>query len=283
MKAELQAMTAKNPSASTGVGGLAIKNENQRLIDSYRYLVSYKTYKFKVQNDIDNWLLFKDHKDCDKALCAAEIIFGPDDGVLYLYVAAKYGLVLSALGLDKLKAPTEKDEQEFKAYFSVRSWKKGELEPYLKALPMLPAIGLPMPFTRMNHAGIVNPVNANVLSNGIISFYTPMDAMSDSHKEQTTFHEIAHNYGSNFGIDHSKEWLEVTGWEQEGGKFVNKRTEEFVTRYASTNFFEDFAESFTYYRYYPARLKAKSPRRYDFLKNKVFSGKEYLEETDCSK
>lgn len=280
MKAEILALTAANPTGKSGVGGLAIKDEDPRLIEAYRYLTSYKTYQFKVQMEIDNWLIFKDLK-CDKALCGAEEVFGPEDGVMYLYVAAKYGLVLSALGFDKLKPPTEKDQTEFDAYFKVRSWKKGELEPYLRALPMLPSLGLPLPYTRMNHAGITNPVNANVLSNGIIQFYSPMDKMSDSDKEHTTYHEIAHNYGTYYGIDSSAEWLKVSGWKEVNKKFINERPEEFVTRYAASNFFEDFAESFTYYRYYPQTLKEKSPTRYEFLKNKIFSGKEFTSEAAC--
>ncbi|KYG64702.1 hypothetical protein AZI86_10855 [Bdellovibrio bacteriovorus] len=279
MKAEILAVSHSGAKSSLGVGGLAIKDENAKLIEAYRYLVTYKSYKFKPEQDIDFWTKFKDLK-CDKALCAAEAVFGSEDGVLYLYVAMKYKIILSHLGFDRLKAPTPKDQDEFDAYFKVRPWSKAELGPYLNALTMLPAIQLPT-YVRMNHSGILNPVNPNVLSNGIIQFYKPMDAMSDSHKEHTTFHEIAHNYGTFYGLDSSQEWLKASGWVEKEKHFINERPQEFVTDYASKDFFEDFAESFTYYRYYPQVLKLKSPLRYEYFKKTLYKGQEFLSVSDC--
>lgn len=279
MKAELNALSFAESKVNAAVGGLLIKDENPKLIEAYRYLVSYKTYQFKPDVDIDFWHLFKDLK-CEKALCAAQTVFGPQDGILFLYVAVKYKIVLSSLGLDRLKPPKAEDQKEFDAYFKVRPWKKGELVPYLNALPMLPGIPLPT-YVRMNHAGMVNPMNANVLSNGIIHFYTPMDAMTDSHKEHTAFHEVAHNYGTFYGLDSSKEWLAASGWERKEKTYTNVRPQEFVNKYAAKDFIEDFAESFTYYRYYPQILKTKSPTRYEYFKKNLYLGHEFLSLSEC--
>jgi hypothetical protein len=127
----------------------------------------------------------------------------------------------------------------------------------------------------------MNPVNPNVLSNGTIQYYASMDMMSDSEKEQTTFHEIGHNYGLYYGVDRSKEWLLASNWIVKNGKFVNARPEEFVSEYASKDFFEDFAESFMYYRYYPHALKNKSPARYEYLRAKIYGGQEFLNPAYC--
>lgn len=279
MRAEILAVSAQDPHAGDGVGGLRLQNENRRLIEAYKYLTSHKTYRFMLDQPIDNWHLFKDLK-CDKALCAAEAVFGPEDGVLYLYIAMKYKVVLSSLGFDRLKLPAGADPKEFAAYFTVRPWKKAELKPYLEALTMLPAVEMPR-YIRMTHSGIVNPMNPNILSNGTIQFYSTIDSLSDSHKEHTTFHEIAHSYGTFLGFDSSKEWLKASGWQAQGKNLVNVRPHEFVTAYASQDIFEDFAESFTYYRYYPQVLKQKSPLRYEYLKKHVYKGKEYLYASDC--
>lgn len=283
MKVELEALThQEGAKEKMAVGGPVLRDEHPRLLEAYRYLVTYKKYemgKYKIDDVIDFWNLFEKSK-CDKALCAAQTVFGEEEGLLQLYVAAKYGVVLSHLGFDRLKPPAAADQKEFDAYFKVRPWKREELGPYLQALTMLPE-GLQLPFTRMTHAGIVNPVNANVLSNGVIQFYSSIDSLSDSQKEQTTFHELAHNYGSAFGLDTSKEWWDAAGWVQEGETFKNIRPEEFITAYAKGNFFEDFAESVTYYRYYPHKLKAKSPARYEYIKKTLFAGKEFLSEEHC--
>ncbi|MFN7824887.1 MAG: hypothetical protein ACK5P6_05960, partial [Pseudobdellovibrionaceae bacterium] len=46
---------------------------------------------------------------------------------------------------------------------------------------------------------------------------------------------------------------------------------------------EDFAETFSAYRYNPRQLKKVSPKRYEFMKNKVFGGIEYTNDASCSR
>jgi hypothetical protein len=75
--------------------------------------------------------------------------------------------------------------------------------------------------------------------------------------------------------------MAASGWEEKDDSFINTRPQEFVSRYAAKDFFEDFAESFTYYRYYPQTLKAKSPLRYEYLKKVVYGGREYLNNETC--
>lgn len=281
MRAELSEASKAPPLKSSGVGGASIRNENARLLDAYRLLVSHKDYQFRPVQDLDLWHLFK-NGSCEKALCAAETVFGPEAGLVYLYLAWKYGLVASHLGLDRLRPPTPADQTKFDAYFSVRPWRLEEMLPYLKALPMLPTTVRPLPWTRFHQAGIVNPLNPDILSNGIIVFYSPMAALPENHIEHTVFHEIGHVVGHVTGLDASKAWLEASGWRIEGSSVKNPRPEAFPSRYAMKDVFEDFAESFVFYRYNPDRLRERSPERYGFMKQFVFGGKEFLDSSECS-
>jgi hypothetical protein len=281
MEAFLQKLSQEEPRLSTGVGGLGLKNENQALVNAYRALTSYKDYQFHPVQDIDYWKLFKDGA-CGKALCAAEKVFGEDRGRLYLYTLARYGINLSHLGFDRLKAPSPDKEQEFQAYFHVAEWEWSELPAHLRAISMLPDSLLPLGNTRMTYAGINNPLKPTIYSNGVIQFYAKSLELSESQKEQTTYHEIGHVVALvHGGLDDSKEWLAASGWEESNGSFANEKKEKPASVYASINPAEDFAETFTYYRYYPALLKARSPSRYEYMKKAVYSGEEFLSDSDC--
>jgi hypothetical protein len=61
----------------------------------------------------------------------------------------------------------------------------------------------------------------------------------------------------------------------------NDDQESFVSRYAQTNPLEDIAESITAYRFNPEKLKEISPQRYNYIKEKVFLGVEYLTDSSC--
>jgi len=279
--AELQAATLADPTASTGVGGLKIQNENPSLIWAYRELVSYKNFDFSYKTDVDFWAVFKDDT-CDKALCAAQTIFGNERGVLFLYLAWKYGIVASELGFDRLAPPTPADQTKFDAYYTVQAWTPESIAPFLTALPQLPAAQMPiLGGWRFTRAGIVDPMNANVLSNALIQVYSPLESETPAHQEQTMFHELGHAVGA-ASLDHTPEWIAASGWALVDGKVINNKPDEFISEYAKKDLFEDFAESFVYYRYAPELLIKKSPARYDYLKKFVFGNREYRSQADCA-
>jgi len=284
MLKKLQDLSLESPQKNYGVGGLFIHAENAVLIDAYRKLVTYKDTKIRPLNDIDFYSRFKEGS-CDKALCAAQTIFGNEMGIAYLYYAAVYGINLSSLGYDRLKLPDPNYALEFKAWYTVRPWKNlEEMAPMLKAIVNLPKNIIPMTNTRMLHSGIVNPVKSSILANGLITFYEPFDKLRDDEKETITYHELGHTVGTEGHLDISDEWLEAAGWQVQGNQVINLRPEEFLSDYAAykSDCFEDFAETFMYYRYYPQVLLEKSPRRYEYMKKYVYDGLEYLAERACA-
>jgi hypothetical protein len=113
-----------------------------------------------------------------------------------------------------------------------------------------PAAGRFMPVVR--HISVY-PVSGGAL--------TPPDIFD------TLTHEIGHNVHYNMRIDNlalADEWENL--YHQDAG---------FVSPYARTNEFEDFAESYRTYVLEPESLFLSSPVKYEFIRAEVFGGYEY--------
>ncbi|MDD4975003.1 MAG: zinc-dependent peptidase [Bacteriovorax sp.] len=133
-------------------------------------------------------------------------------------------------------------------------------------------------------------------SEGDISFLDTGFSGEQSWGPLVAVHELTHHldFSSSdkltLGISESPEFLKLSGWKSttnyETDKKSGKKTAEtewehaldkkFVRDYAGSEPAEDLAESTAYYVYFPNKLKALDPEKYDFIKNKIFDGKEYL-------
>ena len=54
-----------------------------------------------------------------------------------------------------------------------------------------------------------------------------------------------------------------------------------VSTYGTRNPSEDFAESIVAYRYNPKPMKDSCPDKYNYIKDIIFDGIEYLDESGC--
>jgi len=92
----------------------------------------------------------------------------------------------------------------------------------------------------------------------------------------------AYNDGSNrvYLNDPSVEFYNIS-WEREDKLLGGATKYDFVSGYAMSDPFEDFAESYAYYVLHGNAFRKltlhndKLAQKYDFLKNKVFNGMEY--------
>jgi hypothetical protein len=85
----------------------------------------------------------------------------------------------------------------------------------------------------------------------------------------TLTHEVGHNVHINLFKQYPnlcQEWQNL--YQQEG--------KGFVSQYATTRWEEDFAESYKTYVRDPEWLNIVNPEKYDFLKENVFSGREFV-------
>ena len=97
-------------------------------------------------------------------------------------------------------------------------------------------------------------------------------------------HEKAHMVWHHVFSDSIRdEWAKVGGWylldENDPESWVTSKTTEFVTQYAHDhNPNEDMAESMAYYIIDDAALKARAPKKYEFLEKYVFNSTKYVNE-----
>jgi hypothetical protein len=91
----------------------------------------------------------------------------------------------------------------------------------------------------------------------------------------TLVHEVGHNAHYNLW---RKDWDLKTQWarlyKQSKETFVREGL-GFVSEYALTDEFEDFAESYRVYVRDPELLKLVNPEKYEFMRQVVFEGREY--------
>lgn len=91
----------------------------------------------------------------------------------------------------------------------------------------------------------------------------------------TVVHEIGHNEHANLErIDEqaAERWAEIydESWNHSDGL-------GFVSEYAKTNQYEDFAESYNAYIRDPELLKFMNPAKYEFFKINIFMGREFAQ------
>ncbi len=81
-------------------------------------------------------------------------------------------------------------------------------------------------------------------------------------------HEVGHQVHNMYLEKRDQqEWIKITR---------DMPKDKFVSEYAKKDHFEDFAESYRYYLRNPEELKKASVEKYDFMRDHVFSGREYI-------
>ena len=93
---------------------------------------------------------------------------------------------------------------------------------------------------------------------------------------ETATHEMGHNVHENLIATRpelAERWnalheKSLAQYQLDGRGFV-------FSTYATTNVFEDFAESYQHYIRDPERLRFMSPEKYAFMCDEVFAGREY--------
>jgi hypothetical protein len=94
-------------------------------------------------------------------------------------------------------------------------------------------------------------------------------------KIESLTHQAAYNAYENIKInrpDVAKQWSDLHDQSLERN---NRDGLGFVSSRANTNDWEDFAETYTTYVHDPEKLKFYSPEKYEFMRQEVFSAREY--------
>ena len=212
---------------------------------------------------------------CSNVFCYAEKLFGKDLALRILYMKARFGFNSSPYNFLGTKIPTIK---EFDFILSV-----------LSDLPKNMNLSKNI---RNDHRLTLQSENTKsdkVWADNAIRLYPSFFTKSLDRQRRTLVHEIGHNIQRmDSNLHNDLHWLKIGGWikkEKNYGSGIIK--EIWKTRgfdqspidYGRIDPFEDFAVTFSQYRYRADWLKKVSPKRYEYMKKYVYQNIEYLNST----
>lgn len=218
-------------------------------------------------------------KKCTTISCSLELLFPKENVLKILFLLDKYNLNVSHLRF---------------VYSS--PFRTEELESIFDTLEFIPPHLLPLDSNKQLTHGERNNKKINedgVYADAQIMLYNKWSSQEPQLRKYLLFHEIAHNWASASAheeLDEADEWLKITGWIKVPSMFsmgwdhAHKKDYNpnvWVSKYASVNSYEDFAESISAYRFNPKALLAVSPQRYQFIKKRIFGGIEFLDNSKC--
>ena len=253
--------------------GVSFVEENPKMLNLFKML---NDWSFHYRHLLTFNSTLQSIRNCQKVICAMKKFYGEKEGVQLLYMLAKYGLNGSPL------APVNKDRSRY-SY-----WSSDELDKSLAALSSFPKDILPfrknIGFIRYKRGTMDCEKGMAAASNDFVWIFDCGIGKSHYIYEYIVVHEVAHIIGEK-GLHDSPEWLSFADWEEirtPSGLFSFSSSYKphnrkcLVSPYGGENPMEDFAESVTAYRYNPERMKEKCPQKYDYLKENVFNGWEYI-------
>jgi hypothetical protein len=257
------------------VHGVRLKNESPALIEAFRDfttamdswgIMKSTTDQVKIQEK------YQINPECEKVLCAMKKIWGNDLATKMLYIKMKHNYNTS--------------EYAFK---NSDRFRKDELNDVLIGLEDLPAHLVPVGkknqrLTKFKRGYTLPSYGKNnmVVANAVMMLFSRWSEKKSPQRQYTIFHELAHNVSSKLNdMDDSPQWLAQSGWIKKGDKWELPTPACFISEYGTENPWEDYAESLTAYRFNGAGFKKKCPKKYNFIRHKVFSGLEYTDPKSC--
>lgn len=259
------------------VHGVRFENEPKELVEAFEQLTTRNSAyggKYNVKEaQVNVQSLHQVNPACKSVTCAMDKIWGPELGQKILYIKLKHGYNASELAFDNASR------------FNVT-----ELNDVLMALEDLPPTLQPLGFRgdqRLVPYTVGQSVYApgeRILANSGVIFFDRWRESGSLTRQYTTFHELAHNISSRHdNADSSNEWKQLSGWKGFGDTWERSPGACMISKYGMGNPGEDFAEVLSAYRYNPTNLEKSCPDKYRYMKEKVFGGMEYKNNSQCAR
>ena len=240
--------------------GIPFENQDRRLLNAFKQ--SY----YPNGGDIRN--VPTQMRKCKTVVCAMTAAYGKDAGLRLLFLAERF----KAIAAQEVFVGNRKE------------YSSQELDSIIQAFADLPSFfftrqTLPIYLLRRTESAgsTIASYQGFKGSDPYILTHPQWYLLSADERTATFSHEIGHHMGNTIGsVDGSKTWLAMH-------KTSLVAPEETASSlYALTNSDEDFAETFTAYRYRPEWLKQRNLEKYNLLRDAVFLGIEYTEnEVEC--
>lgn len=261
-------------SASALVNGVAFSNESPILISAFNKLTttldSFGLYK-KPELQKNFQKEFKINPECKKVICAVNKIWGVDLGPKILYVFLKHSFISSEY-----------------AFQNSDRFTKEELEDVVMGLEDLPKAYTPLGgnnkrLTHFSRGMKLYNDKDETEANAVVMLFDGWSNQPRLHRQYAIFHELSHNIAFKLNrIDESPSWLKLSSWVKKGDDWAKDENACFASRYSLANPWEDYAEAVSSYRYNGKTFKESCPGKYNFIKENVFKGKEYVSQSSCS-
>ncbi|MES2528760.1 MAG: hypothetical protein V4598_16870 [Bdellovibrionota bacterium] len=256
--------------------GVKFKDENPELLRVFKNLTVknkmswFEKLFYKTEPEVNLQGVHAINPECDKVLCAVDKIWGQFVGRKMLFMNMKYGYNSSNI--------TNKNAAPFS---------EPEIDDVLMAMEDLPKSIMPMVRDRKLIKYLPDAEHPDkgpkVWADSRIVLFAPWFAGEQGLRFQTLAHEVGHVMHYALPSQKSNEFNAMSSWVKVGDKW------EFDTigacmpsKYAMTSPMEDFAETASAYRYNGRALLAQCPAKYAFLKDTVFQGVEYRDESQCA-
>ncbi len=274
MNQTLEAMTGTKDKK---IQGVKFDNENPELLQVFKKLTSktsnwtwWEKRLYKHDRDVNLQANYQVNPECKKVLCAVDKIWGQYVGRKLLFLNLKFGYNGSEL-----------------VHANAAKYTDTEMDDLLLAMSDLPQSIMPLGNNReitkyLPSAGHPDK-GPHVWADSLMRLYAPWFRGPPGLRFQTLIHELGHNIHYAIAPELNQRWLTMSSWVKTGDKWEFDSVGACMpSRYAMTSPLEDFAETSSAYRYNARALLAQCPDKYNFMRDNVFHGVEYREESQCS-
>lgn len=260
--------------------GVRLKNERPELVLALSKLLFVAEDREKPDKVVENFQkTFQINPSCDKALCAAQKIFGKEVGPQMLFLMERFDVNTSPYSFSNASVFRPDEIADVIRTFELTRPDQLPFRPNKKLIK----------FSRGYTRASYGVDGGSVVANASIELFDSWTEDNSHMRQYTLYHEIAHNHSNSYFNDYdaSKSWLDLSQWKEEKpGQFSSDRAQmmrghPFVSKYGKTNPAEDFAESVTAYRLNPALLKKQSMEKYNLIRFLVHDGLQFEKNADC--
>lgn len=244
-------------------------------VDPYQNFSYDYNFPKEIRQKHKNWKeQFYDY-GCRDVFCYSEKLFGKELALRILYMKAKYGFNSSPFNFLGATSPRVED---FDFILSVLSDLPDNFYPVINYRK-----NFRLTFQKENEK------SKSVWADNAIRIYPSFLTKPRDRQRRILIHEIGHNIQRmNLKLDDDQDWLKIGGWKKKEKRYGQGATktiwkttgsDQSPIDFGRLDPYEDFAVTFSQYRYRGDWLKKVSPKRYDYMKKKVFQGVEYLSST----
>lgn len=260
--------------------GIRLKNERPELVLALSKLLSVADHAEKPDKSVENFQkMFQINPSCDKALCAAQRIFGKEVGPQMLFLMERFDVNTSPYSFSNASVFRPDEIADVIRTFELTRPDQLPFRPNKKLIK----------FSRGYTRAIYGAAGGSIVANASIELFDSWTEDNSHMRQYSLYHEIAHNHSNSYFNDYdvSKSWLDLSNWkEKKSGQFSSDRARmmrghPFVSKYGKTNPAEDFAESVTAYRLNPALLKRQSMEKYNLIRFFIHDGLQFEKSVDC--